>query len=172
MTTALVQVNFRMPAELKDKLEASAKEAGRSTTAEIVARLEDSLNAPSPRAVTASLARLEFQLHRMEVDIQRKTLEAGRLGTYLLAIEPTLNMNAMPPDVPCPAEEIIRTARQAADDLKEFMEDGAGDLPNVTRRAALSAVRTFRLTKPGEPLPRAILELLKMADIDPDTELS
>lgn len=172
MTTALVQVNFRMPADLKDKLEASAKEAGRSTTAEIVSRLEDSLTAPSPRAVTASLARLEFQLHRMEVDIQRKTLEAGQLGSFLLAIEPILGSDAVPPNVPWPAEEIIRTARKAADELKEYMETGAGDIPNVTRRAALSAVRTFKLTKPGEPLPRAILELLKMADIDPDTELS
>ena len=38
----IVQVNFRMPAELKDKLEQSAKESGRSITSELVTRLEES----------------------------------------------------------------------------------------------------------------------------------
>ncbi|KJU80978.1 hypothetical protein N619_01015 [Ectopseudomonas oleovorans] len=36
------QVNFRMPADLKDRLEEAARNNRRSTTAEIVARLEDS----------------------------------------------------------------------------------------------------------------------------------
>ena len=38
----IVQVNFRMPKELKDRLEASAQESGRSITAELVMRLERS----------------------------------------------------------------------------------------------------------------------------------
>ena len=38
----IVQVNFRMPAELKEKLEQSAKESGRSITSELVTRLEES----------------------------------------------------------------------------------------------------------------------------------
>ena len=36
------QVNFRIPAELKEKLEESAKESGRSITSELVLRLEQS----------------------------------------------------------------------------------------------------------------------------------
>lgn len=36
----IVQVNFRMPKELKDKLERSANESGRSITSELVTRLE------------------------------------------------------------------------------------------------------------------------------------
>lgn len=50
------QVNFRMPAELKAKLEEAAARNKRSTTAEIVARLEASVDAEvtpasSPRGV-------------------------------------------------------------------------------------------------------------------------
>lgn len=36
------QVNFRIPQELKEKLEQSAKESGRSITSELVTRLEQS----------------------------------------------------------------------------------------------------------------------------------
>lgn len=39
-----LQVNFRMPAELKAKLEQAAKESGRSITSELVHRIEKSLN--------------------------------------------------------------------------------------------------------------------------------
>lgn len=42
----ILQVNFRMPAELKEKLENSAKENGRSITSELVTRLEQSFNQP------------------------------------------------------------------------------------------------------------------------------
>lgn len=42
----ILQVNFRMPAELKEKLENSAKENGRSITSELVTRLEQSFNEP------------------------------------------------------------------------------------------------------------------------------
>ncbi len=38
----IVQVNFRMPAELKEKLENSARVSGRSITSELVTRLEES----------------------------------------------------------------------------------------------------------------------------------
>lgn len=42
MSRTDVQVNFRMPAELKARLEQAAKENHRSVTAELVARLENS----------------------------------------------------------------------------------------------------------------------------------
>lgn len=75
-----VQVNFRMPAELKDKLEAAAKESGRSTTAEIVARLEESLNAPPLSSVVNALARFEYQLASKEVELRHAVLKAGILA--------------------------------------------------------------------------------------------
>lgn len=43
-----VQVNFRMPAELKSRVEAAAEANNRSTTAEIIARLEASFVELSP----------------------------------------------------------------------------------------------------------------------------
>lgn len=39
-----IQVNFRIPAELKSKLEQAAKESGRSITSELVHRLEFAFN--------------------------------------------------------------------------------------------------------------------------------
>lgn len=44
MSRVDLQVNFRMPASLKDELEALAKRNRRSLTAEIVARLERSIS--------------------------------------------------------------------------------------------------------------------------------
>ncbi|MDY0207471.1 MAG: Arc family DNA-binding protein [Pseudomonas sp.] len=48
MSRANPQVNFRMPQELKDKLESAAIENRRSITAELVARLENSFCENSP----------------------------------------------------------------------------------------------------------------------------
>ncbi|WP_368646843.1 Arc family DNA-binding protein [Castellaniella ginsengisoli] len=44
------QVNFRMPQELRDKLESAAKANSRTLTAEIVARLQDSFEQQETRA--------------------------------------------------------------------------------------------------------------------------
>lgn len=44
--SGFAQVNFRMPSGLKEKLENSAKENGRSITSELVIRLEQSFNQP------------------------------------------------------------------------------------------------------------------------------
>lgn len=40
------QMKIRLPADLKDQIEAIAKQSGRSMNAEIVARLQESLNPP------------------------------------------------------------------------------------------------------------------------------
>ncbi|VWX29703.1 Arc family DNA-binding protein [Moraxellaceae bacterium 17A] len=40
----IVQVNFRMPKDLKDKLEQAAQQSGRSITSELVTRLEQSFS--------------------------------------------------------------------------------------------------------------------------------
>lgn len=41
------QMNFRIPVELKEQLELAAKENNRSLTAELINRLDESLNAVS-----------------------------------------------------------------------------------------------------------------------------
>lgn len=45
--SGFAQVNFRMPQELKEKLEQAAKESGRSITSELTNRLEQSFSSPS-----------------------------------------------------------------------------------------------------------------------------
>lgn len=42
------QVNFRIPQELKDKLDKAAKKSGRSITSELVTRLEQSFETEKP----------------------------------------------------------------------------------------------------------------------------
>jgi hypothetical protein len=45
-------IYMRIPAELKERLDSASKAAGRSLTAEVVARLTDSLNGPVARDLT------------------------------------------------------------------------------------------------------------------------
>jgi len=52
MSKEELQVNFRMPASLKGELEAMAKRNHRSLTAEIVARLERSINDPDDMGIS------------------------------------------------------------------------------------------------------------------------
>ena len=42
--SSIVPVSYRIPAELKERLEYAAKENGRSATAELIHRLDESLN--------------------------------------------------------------------------------------------------------------------------------
>lgn len=49
------QVNFRLPQELKDRLEQSAKENGRSVTSELVIRLEQSYHPKSVNVVNINI---------------------------------------------------------------------------------------------------------------------
>lgn len=67
-----LQVNFRVPADLKAKLEAAASNAKRSITAELVARLEASFEQASQEALVEKIKREFF-------DDLRKTLAEGNL---------------------------------------------------------------------------------------------
>ena len=57
------QYKLRLPAELKQQIEASAKDANRSMNADIVARLQDSFNNES-RDILRSVHALEAVLLR------------------------------------------------------------------------------------------------------------
>ena len=72
------QVNLRMPADLKDRLDAAAEENKRSLTAEVVARLEESfgdidvLKDVAREVVTAKIeSEAVFDAYRLVVDILR-----------------------------------------------------------------------------------------------------
>lgn len=68
MSRTDVQVNFRMPAELKAELERAAKENRRSVTAELVARLEASFG--SDQQIDLIAERLAKRL--VELDFRSK----------------------------------------------------------------------------------------------------
>lgn len=54
------QFNVRMPADLKEKIEEAAKENGRSMNAEIVYRLQQSIE--EDQANTGSIQQMEFRI--------------------------------------------------------------------------------------------------------------
>lgn len=64
MSTEQLQVNFRMPASLKARLEAEASRTGRSLTAEIVQRLEHSL-AKDRTDTSFNLAQIEEMFRKL-----------------------------------------------------------------------------------------------------------
>ena len=51
------QMNFRIPAELKEQLELAAKDNNRSATAELINRLDESLNAVSYALLSRVISR-------------------------------------------------------------------------------------------------------------------
>ena len=63
------QVNFRIPAELKDKLDNAAKENGRTLTAELILRLEMTFEQDDKmQDLLARVARLEDDVAALEGD--------------------------------------------------------------------------------------------------------
>ncbi|WP_101341514.1 Arc family DNA-binding protein [Cereibacter azotoformans] len=62
-----VQVNFRMPEDLRDRIKQAAERNGRSMNAEIVASLEDAYPAPvSPEPTLADLYRMMDEIYLEE----------------------------------------------------------------------------------------------------------
>ncbi|MFC4924554.1 Arc family DNA-binding protein [Delftia deserti] len=60
------QLNFRIPAELKERLETAAAENKRTLTAELVARLEASLNSEGGFDPQAALTQLLEAIAKLE----------------------------------------------------------------------------------------------------------
>ncbi|WP_090311397.1 Arc family DNA-binding protein [Pseudomonas linyingensis] len=83
-----LQVNFRMPADLKARLEAVAKENHRSLTAEIVARLEESLIPRTMDAIEAARpAELERELTDLSVQSYHLTYELSIIQKQIVQAE-------------------------------------------------------------------------------------
>lgn len=110
------QVNFRLPAELKEQLEESARKNMRSVTAEIVSRLEQSYK-PSLSAEDAAkhFEEITTVLRIFEGTINRgfNTLAAVVYDSAKHA-RPPLTANApRPPDHPdTPISELMEQARK------------------------------------------------------------
>lgn len=72
-TSEQVQVNFRMPADLKARIEAAAVLNGRSTTAEIVSTLEEKYPAPVQRGLVEIRAAADKAHHPSGITIFYET---------------------------------------------------------------------------------------------------
>lgn len=85
----IVQVNFRMPKELKDKLEKAAHESGRSITSELVTRLEQSFTQPRPTMVFREMVEdtAKIQDGVFEVDKTKVQELEQKLDTILQEIQ-------------------------------------------------------------------------------------
>ncbi len=75
----------RFPPGMRDKIAADAKRNGRSMNAEIVARLQVAEPARGQSTLIEAMARLNLDLSRAEIDVQRKSLELSALATKLRA---------------------------------------------------------------------------------------
>ncbi|WP_456282740.1 Arc family DNA-binding protein [Cupriavidus sp. JZ107] len=71
------QVNLRMPADLKERLEVTARENNRSLTAEIVARLEGSFDPSSEGAPAKEVTAILDLLRRIQAEVTRLRIKAG-----------------------------------------------------------------------------------------------
>lgn len=83
-----VQVNFRMPQELREKLQASAEANNRTITSEIVARLELSFAVQSlkPAQQAEALNTVAEVLVKLEKSIEARDHVIKALGTQLATI--------------------------------------------------------------------------------------
>lgn len=76
------QMKIRLPADLKDQIEAASKQSGRSMNSEIVARLDESFQAPMRAEEQAFQEGFESASLRIEVERLREQLHAERMQKF------------------------------------------------------------------------------------------
>lgn len=97
------QFKLRMPAELREKIEESAKEAKRSLNAEIVARLEESFRISVPRPKSPAINVVEMAKDQKEA--------------FIASIDRSLSMSNSPADL-----VMLHALRDAAKSELEVIE--------------------------------------------------
>lgn len=85
------QMKIRLPADLKDQIEAAAKVAGRSMNAEIVARLEESLTRQQtsngiPTEIAAYLAALQNRSLMLDMRADMLKMRLDSIGARVIAL--------------------------------------------------------------------------------------
>ena len=74
------QVNFRIPAELKDKLDNAAKENGRTLTAELILRLEMTFEQDDQVSeLMERINKLEDDIHGLNEDNRELSYRVDRI---------------------------------------------------------------------------------------------
>lgn len=125
------QINIRLPANLKERLEERAERNNRSTTAEIVARLEQSFLGPKhPPSITIRLEALPFGTPAVGVSV----------GTFFSDLSRTLKESV---ESIRAAERLERQAERerSANSLEPAEDSGIDDAGVVVSVAAENAER-------------------------------
>lgn len=73
------QLNFRIPVELRDKLDAAARENNRSLTGELIARLERTFS-DAPAVNGVSMMELFAKLEELESMIKAGTMPGAKIS--------------------------------------------------------------------------------------------
>lgn len=90
-----MQVNFRMPVELKERLEEAAKASGRTLTAELLTRVQASFDAgPDAAALREEIARLKERAELRDRAVDIALASQDMLAQYLVAIIDRLPVKA------------------------------------------------------------------------------
>lgn len=109
------QLNFRIPAELKARLEEAARAAGRSLNSELVARLQASLDAAHDSQHRETFAR-RFDRMALQIDALHKAMRHQPIGGGIEMIDEALG--------PVVIEHGKPVRKQAQDQLSPVTQKG------------------------------------------------
>lgn len=131
------QLNLRLPAELKDKLEEAATKNNRTLTSETVDRLIASFEQP------ANPAEIAFVLSRMEMRAAEAELDLTQMKSMLAEIYWSLKMATMIAKMPAESQKQEITNRLA--EWESTLKDAEGYIGDPKDVKALSTELTDRL---------------------------
>lgn len=131
------QLNLRLPAELKDKLEEAATNNNRTLTSETVDRLIASFEQP------AKPAEIAFVLSRMEMRAAEAELDLSQMKSMLAEIYWSLKMATMIANMPAESQkqEIVKRLP----DWESTLKDAEGYIGNPKDVKTISNELTDRL---------------------------
>lgn len=153
------QLKVRLTSELKDKIEAAAAEEGRSMNAEIVARLQQSFEAPAGddgalRALAVALATAEERSALRAIESESRLFVGAALGEALLAI-----VSGLPDEVELTGspdgtlEDLLADAQKISAEARRSKKGGHVDDLIEEARVAIDKLARFHGQEPrSEPL--------------------
>lgn len=144
MTKPDLQVNFRMPADLKAQLEEAARQNNRSTTAEVVARLQESFDQKAdPRSLESRIAATELRAMTTELSLSAAVFQLlQQLPKQDAEVESTARALSQ--------EMLDRIASYG--DIQARLDELLSQLPTEKRGDTPSPTAKRPLRKTGKPL--------------------
>jgi hypothetical protein len=122
------QFKIRLPSELKERLEGAAEAGSRTVTTEIVARLQDSFDAPNFRELLINVTRA------FELADEIKDIRAKHIGQLQREVELLESMSANLGMISARYFRAVASAAQGdASHLDTLLEEHRNDDPDVKR---------------------------------------